>query len=333
MKTESSRPSRSLLSLATVALAMAAVAAHAEVTFEPLVPPQMPAGDNCIAYAINNLGQILLEAWSPITFATDGFYIYDGLKHEYKVLPSDPDAIPGQFSIYNGLNDLGVMVGSEPSSTRAIPVWASTLGYLPYTSFVYSDETKTFTNFMPTTPGAFVSEAEAINDEGVMVGINNTGSGDQGWVLRGHSFTTLDIFPPGPNVETGIPSGPTTDPTAINHLGEIVGYYSNPAESIESGSFLYDGITHKVTILNTGAPISQALGNNDEGEIVGFSTSDPTQSTGNGFLMKEGHVTTITYPGASYTSANAVNDFEQIVGFYYDSSGIAHAFLISPKIF
>jgi uncharacterized membrane protein len=331
MKTESARPITSLLSLAAVAAAIAASTAHAENTYELLVPPQMPAGDNSTAYAINNLGQILMTAWNPNTYATDGYYLYDSLKREYTVLPSDPDAIPGNNTIFNGLNDLGEFVGSEPSTTRTIPGWASTLGYEAYTSFTYSAKAKTFTNFMPTTPGAFVSEAVAVNDEGVVVGINNTGSGDQSWVLKGRTFTTLDVFPPGPNVETGVPSGPTTDAEAINGLGDIVGYYSNPAQSISSGAFLYDGITHEIRILDTGIPIAQALGINDEGEIVGFDTSDPTFSTGNGFLLIRNHVFTITYPGAAYTSANAINDFEEIAGNYYDSNGISHAFLLSPK--
>jgi uncharacterized membrane protein len=311
---------------------MAAISVHAADTFELLVPPQMPAGDNSTAYAINNLGQVLITAWNPNTYETDGYYLYDSLRGIYTVLPSDPDAIPGNNTIFNGLNDLGEFVGSEPSTTRAIPTWASTLGYEAYTSFTYDSRRETFTNFMPTTPGAFVSEAIAVNDEAVVVGINNTGSGDQGWILKGHTFTTLDVFPPGPNVETGIPSGPTTDPEAINNLGDIVGYYSNPATSIVSGAFLYDGITHKITILNTGNPIAQAFGINDEGEVVGWMTSDTTESTGNGFLLKGGRVTTITYPGSDYTAANAINDFDQIVGQFYDSNGISHGFLMAPKI-
>jgi uncharacterized membrane protein len=328
MKTKSGRVRIPLLALSAIALATSTVAAGEEKTFELLIPPQMPAGDSCNAYAINNLGQILVDAWNSNTGVPDGFYLYDSVRHEFSTLPSDPDAIPGITTTFNGLNDLGEFTGQEPSTTRAIPVWASTLGYEAYNAFTYSSETKTFTNFMPTTPGAFVSGAIAINDEGVIVGTNNTGSGDQGWVLRDHKFTTLDVFPTGPNVETGIPSGPTTDPQAINNLGDIVGYYSNPAGNITSGAFRYDGITHKISILNTGTSIAQAYGINDEGEVVGYMTNDPTEYTGNGFLMAGTYVFAITYPGAVYTGANAINDFGQVVGQYYDAAGVSHAFLI-----
>jgi uncharacterized membrane protein len=328
MKTISGRIPASLLALSACALATATLSAGTEKTFELLIPPQMPAGDSCNAYAINNLGQILIDAWNPNTGATDGYYLYDSLRHEFSTLPSDPDAMPGITTTFYGLNDLGEFTGQEPSTTRAIPDWASTLGYEAYNAFTYSSKTKAFTNFMPTTAGAFVSGAIGINDEGVIVGINNTGSGDQGWVLRDHTFTTLDVFPTGPNVETGIPSGPTTDPQAINNLGDIVGYFSNPAGNITSGAFRYDGITHKITILNTGTSISQAYGVNDEGEVVGYMTNDPTEYTGNGFLLAGDHVVAITYPGAVYTGANAINDFDQVVGQYYDAAGVSHAFLI-----
>lgn len=329
MKSKYERVRTPFLALSAVALATATLTARAEKTYELLIPPQMPAGDSCNAYAINNLGQILLDSWNPNTGATDGYYLYDISRHEFTTsLPSDPDAIPGINTIFNGINDLGEFVGFEPSTTRAIPVWASNLGYEAFNAFTYSSKTKTFTNFMPTTPGAFVSEAVAINDEGVIVGINNTGSGDQGWVLRGQTFTTLDVFPTGPDVETGVPSGPTTDPQSINNLGDIVGYYSNPAGKITSGAFLYDGITHKITVLKTGTAIAQAFGINDEGEVVGFITNDATQSTGNGFLLSGGHLVVITYPGAPFTEANAINDFEQLVGQYFDAAGVSHAFLM-----
>jgi uncharacterized membrane protein len=293
----------------------------------------MPAGDNSSALAINNLGDVLITAWNPDTGNTDGYYLYNIYARTSVVLPPDPDALPGQTVFYNGLNDLGQVVGGEPSATRPIPAWASTLGYLPYTSFVYSTETRDFVNFMPTTPGAFVSEAFAINDLGEIAGINNTGSGDQGYLRKDGGFTTVDVLPTGPDVETGIPSGPTTDLAGINNLGVVAGYYSDPSSALTEEGFIYDSRMHKFTTLDSGYAITLPGGINDEGVVVGFMTDDQTESTGFGFFAIAGRVYELNYPGAAATSLNSINNLEQIVGEYLDANGLWHAFLLKcmPK--
>jgi probable HAF family extracellular repeat protein len=66
------------------------------------------------------------------------------------------------------------------------------------------------------------------------------------------------------------------------------------------------------------------------GEIVGWYT-DSAQNV-HGFLLRVGGFSSIDYPGAIYTQAFAINDVEQIVGNYYDSSGF-HGFLYQAGSF
>jgi uncharacterized membrane protein len=319
-----------LCAAALGALLVGAAPARAQYRFETLTPPDMPAGDSSGAEGINNAGQVVIATWNPAT-GYDGFYLYDHGMRTYTRLPQDPDAVTGINTQYFGLNNLGQFVGVEQSTTHTIPAWAAKVGWTPLQSFMYSRPRGTFDNFMPTTPGAYVSEATSINDEGVIVGVNNTGSGDQGYILHQGVFKPIDVLPTGTITGTAYPTGPTTDPMSINNSGIVVGYFSDPSSSMQQQGFWFDSRTDTFFRFDChGNLVTEAYGINDNGEIVGYTSNDPTGATGDGFTLVNGRFAILDYPGAVVTSPSGIDISGLIVGEFEDSMGNWHAYLATP---
>jgi probable HAF family extracellular repeat protein len=183
-----------------------------------------------------------------------------------------------------------------------------------------------------------------------------------GWVALGlfvavprqadadYVFTNLDSNDPFPPLF----------PTAINNLGQIVGYD-------QSGqSFLLSGDKY-VRIAVPGALLTQAFDINDSGEVVGHYLSGRMDRgfvyrggssyvdfplpcygvnnsgdivgggsrapLGNGFLLSGGTITTFAVPGATVTQPYKINDSNQIVGSYENRFGSPTGFLLSAGNF
>ncbi len=52
----------------------------------------------------------------------------------------------------------------------------------------------------------------------------------------------------------------------------------------------------------------------------------PSFASATAFVNQQGSITEFSYPGASFTYAFVVNDFQQIVGYYLDSVGVYHGY-------
>lgn len=332
-----------MFAVAATVLTIGATSVSAAYKFETLTPPpSMPEGDTLGVCQINNNGQILVQAGHS-GFGDLG-YVYDIKTKSYTALPTDPNATPGQ-TLWAGFNDCGDFVGMEMSTTGSVPAWAwdGGNGWSPYESFVYSSRTKTFTNFVVPLDSAFVSLANDINDLGQIAGVFQNGGGEQGFVLNGicnfnrpHAYTILDVLPQGPidEVNIGNFTGGTTQAVAINNWGNVVGFFTDPANVATVGTqgFMYDPWTRTFTKINVpGNVANAAYGINNKGEIVG-STYNPSGTTyGDGFIYRCGEFTTIDYPGAVYTSVAGISDSGQIVGEYVASDGVTYgAFLATP---
>src|SRR5438093_12044119 len=110
-------------------------------------------------------------------------------------------------------------------------------------------------------PGAFSTEALAINNAGQIVGFfkvfdPNTGIGQHGFLYDRGTFTTIDV-----------PAALTvTVPSGINEAGKIVGYFD---DNTGIHGFLYDRGTF-TTIDVPGAQKTPACGSNAADHIVGL---------------------------------------------------------------
>jgi hypothetical protein len=192
--------------------------------------------------------------------------------------------------------------------------------------------------------------ALGINDSGEVVGVTGQTSGNPNFLWNGSSFQTITT-----------PAGWSyVSANSINNAGQIVGsYYGNGTLNgfLDSGgvftsiNFPGSSSSDALHIDNSGATTGvfdgsgiftlsngvysqvsatspfelDAEGANDLGWIVGTTG-------GHGFVLVDGNVTYVDFPGATQTVATGVDDFGDIVG-YYDDAGGRHGFLYSGNTF
>jgi uncharacterized membrane protein len=73
------------------------------------------------------------------------------------------------------------------------------------------------------------------------------------------------------------------------------------------------------------------LGINDRGDIVGqiFNSGNPTDtSSSRSFYLHNGHYQDLAFPGATGTQTYGINNFGVISGYFFDTQGIAHGFIL-----
>jgi probable HAF family extracellular repeat protein len=156
--------------------------------------------------------------------------------------------------------------------------------------------------------------AYGVNDPGQVVGVGMDDSGNgHGFLYVKGKTTLLDA----PGAQPG-----TTAPAAINDLGQIVGSYNDNTTGAFKQFLYFNGSF--TTIDLPGNP----TGMNNLGDIVGTFGSFTNSSLGEqGFLYSHGKVTVIDYPNSFNTQLGGINDFEQIVGWFYDNTGSYHGFV------
>jgi probable HAF family extracellular repeat protein len=89
---------------------------------------------------------------------------------------------------------------------------------------------------------------------------------------------------------------------------------------------------HLTDIGTLGGPGSQALGINNNGQVVGYSSS-ATDGNPRALLFSGGVLTDLGQPYGSLTYASAINDSGQIVGFASDTTFTGHPFLYANGTF
>ena len=135
------------------------------------------------------------------------------------------------------------------------------------------------------------------------------------YVLLASALLAFVVPAPGQFTFTSIdyPGGTLTTARGINNHGEIVGAYriSPPRHAmlIKAGKFI--PLASK-TILGTN--YSEAWKINSRGDIVGryVANNGVTQ----GFLLSQGKLTTLSFPGASDTYATGINNSGTVVGYW-----------------
>lgn len=218
--------------------------------------------------------------------------------------------LQGRFStllnvIPQGINTAGAVVGFYPTAKGS-------------GGFLFADGTFTPLEVPPADPlqgpPTLLTEAEGINEAGVIVGDYRDGFG----VF--HSFrhaqeqvppyTTFD--PPWPHTGSGA--------TALNNLGTIVGMFFD-AQGVLHG-YVKDGDTW--TRLDApGAVETELLGINDRGQIVGLAD-------GRAFVYSEGSFAAVNYPEARLTQTTGITNTGVLVGHYIDAQDVHHGFMARP---
>lgn len=170
------------------------------------------------------------------------------------------------------------------------------------------------------------SSAEDLNDAVPLPQV--VGSSEVERYVR-HAFVWQD----GIMTDLGVPGG-QSQAMAINNHAQVVGDSDIP-ETGESHAVLWEGGS-MVDLGTLGGRFSAAFDINEAGQVVGWSTVDPNDSrTAHAFLWENGVMTDVgILPGGQDAEAQAVNEFEQIVGFDDLIDDYAHCFgWVSGRMF
>ena len=175
-------------------------------------------------------------------------------------------------------------------------------------------------------PGASLTEAIGINDDGQVVGYYRDSSGKfHGFFWDAGLFRTIDV--PFPEATGTVANG-------MNNVGQIVGFYD---DNMGRGhGFLYDR-GNFTSFDFPGSRLTSLTDINDDGQIVGdYLADDVAQS----FLFENGRFTTINvpFPDAVFTGVSGINNRGHIVGRYLKNNPgdlfnpfPAHGFIATPQ--
>ena len=220
-----------------------------------------------------------------------------------------------------GLNDGGVTVGFWSDMNNANQV-NDNFGF-------YSLDGRQFhsVNF-PTHDNATppVNQLLGVNDSNVAVGFYTDAQGsNHGYTysIRDHRFSMVTV--PGA-------AGLSLTAAAISNDGAVAGFYTDAA-GVTHG-FLRHRSGQFQTLSVPGASATQALGVNDQDEVVGvYTVGSGSTAMMHGFTWAPGRgFRTVDDPhGIGTTTVNGVNDHGQLVGFYTDGAGNTDGFLASPR--
>jgi len=275
-----------LYALGLVLLCVSAATAADQLTFK-FKTVKVPGSTSTEPGGINNKG------------VSVGLYVDSaGVGHGYilsgKKLTTldDPNGTAGSTGGSN-LNPDGAVsvVGTYTSSKTGNPV-----AFL-YKGGKYTD--------IPGPKGAVAVFGSAVNDSGSIVGYyTDSASAVHGFLLKGKTYTTLDV-----------PSAVASYATGINKSGKITLFWIDSASAYESS--IYNGKTY-TTINVPGSPNSLALDLNAAGDV----TYQLIDSSGNdhGGLLHAKKFYTYEYPKAADTYGGGINDKSEVVGGYASST-------------
>ncbi len=168
-------------------------------------------------------------------------------------------------------------------------------------------------------PGATATFATAVNKTNVVTGDYQLGSSvTKGFEwLGGSNYKTL-VFPGSVNF---------TRANGINDSGEIVGDFLGSDNAYHG--FTYIGTTYKQFDLPGGkGNFSTSLfGINNSRNLVGAAGGGTLGPNNEGFVVLSGVVSTFYGSGSDNTYALGINNSNVAVGYYLDSSALAHGFM------
>jgi probable HAF family extracellular repeat protein len=206
-------------------------------------------------------------------------------------------------------------------------------------------------------PGSTFTQLFGINDMGQIVGQANAGCGGCLYDIATQTFTTISY-----------PKANRTLPFAINNTGTIAGqvvYGSNEIHGFELVGSTYRQISPPRTFLSlvTGITASGTLYGQGVGKIPNLTfafsqgkyslrvipnapgavvngvnpagaalvgTYNPSSGVTAGFLYQTGTLTTLQFPGSSFTEAFGINAAGEVVGLFVDAESNEHGFTWTP---
>jgi len=229
-----------------------------------------------------------------------------------------PPLVSGGESQIEGGNATGASVGAcqDKNNNFVATKWTPPSNFQPQIASPAISNTTWTVAALANLPGSTFSEAFAINDSGVIVGMSIPPSSLEHAVLWSANGTITDL-----NNADGNSTMTLMRANAINASGQIVGQAENA--SFHFTAFLLDnGVA--TDLGNLGGTSSEALGINDSGQIVG--QAQLVSNNSHAFLYANGTMTDLgTLPGGNTSNANAINASGLIIGNSSIANGTEHA--------
>jgi uncharacterized membrane protein len=196
----------------------------------------------------------------------------------------------------------------------------------------------------------------------VYSGINNRGQLVGGYYEAGANLDERGFYPEedhravvadrdGSHRSVDVPGAQVTLANALNDRTQVVGQYIDAGTVYDAEGRAPAGAVHgflwddgEVTVIDVpGAPLTQPLGINNHGDVVGAyidADADPDDpyayyDTGRlrGFLMHDGEFTPVDFPDGEGTKVSGINDHGQMVGYYDNPDGTSGGFLFDDSQF
>lgn len=137
-----------------------------------------------------------------------------------------------------------------------------------------------------------------------------------------YSFTTIDY-----------PGAAITRLIGLNDHYEMVGHYIMPGQGQVRHAFKYSRGEFEALdpagVLGTYESAANQI--NNRGEITGWYSDAP--GTRHGYVLRDGVVNTIDYPGTTFTQVNGVTDTGIVFGHFRDASLVVHGFTLQDGVF
>ena len=179
-------------------------------------------------------------------------------------------------------------------------------------------------NFLTVNyPGDTFTQLLGINNSQVIAGYHNVNQ-NSGFTLRLPLHFTTENYPNSMMTQViGINNGKTTDGFYVDNSGNTHGFYNL------GGVF--------TTVDYPGSAFNQLLGQNDMGQAAGYYSLSQDNSTPDfPYIYDEfgGVFEVIAIPGAAGgAQATGINNSQQKCGFYIDTNGVNHGFLLNFGLF
>jgi probable HAF family extracellular repeat protein len=274
------------------------------------------------------------ETWSCGAFfpASHTTHTCVGFVWKHGVMTPLP-TLGGNNGFATGANDTGQVVGWAETTTHD-PTCVSPQ-VLQFEAVIYGLRPNQIQE-LPPLPGDPDGAATAINDQGQVVGISGICQVAVGDLSAEHAL----LWQNGKATNLGSLGGAAWNtPMAINNRGEVVGFSDLPGDDGGQNpnfhAFLWtrEGGMRDLGTL-PGDVLSEALGINDEGQVVGVSID--ANNNLRAFLWQNGIMTdlnTLMQTGSSLDliAAGDINDFGVISGqAYHQETGALPAFVAIP---